>query len=754
MDAGGGFCNRFCGKNAKKFLPGVEKVFRAGYITAIGKMQTIFRETLIVMKLLRHIILLILIAAAGLPAVRSEELAEQDKLRTIAKLTARVLSRSHFRKQAQNAAFSAKVFDQYIQLLDPAKTYFTAADIAVLEKDRFYLLDQIGNGKLDAVYKIYRRYLERLAQYRAFAEAALTKGFDFTVEESFRIDRKDAEFCANDEELKELWRKKIKNDLLYFRLMRRVMEERAASDPEVAENLKKRWNLKSPEDKIRTRLHDIANQATQADSMDILGMFLTALAQSYGPHSHYSTPKQDEDFDIQFKLSLTGIGATLTSEDGYTKVVELVPNGPAAKDGRLKPEDRIIAVAQEDGVPLDVIDMPVNQVVKYVRGPVNTKVTLTVLAADKGANALPEEITIVRDRVQLTESAAKGEIKAVLGPDGRKRSIGVITLNSFYMDFEAASKGEPDYRSCTRDIARILADFQKKKVDGVLLDLRSNSGGSLLEAITLSGLFIKSGPVVQIVNSAREADVQYDPDPELAYGGPLVLLTSKFSASSAEILTGAMIDHRRAPVLGDTRTYGKGTVLEVSKLARRLSWLYRKFEAGSITFETAMFYRVNGDSNQQRGVPSDIVLPSFTEEMEVGELFNPNHLPWNRIEPVEQERAKAADMGYVPVTKAVLEALKAHSAKRFAADPARRKFLAEIARFRKMRDRRDVSLNEARRLKEYRDEKAADDAMEAALDASEKNGRKNRSDMVLEEALTIAADYVAMLEKGRADGSR
>ena len=705
------------------------------------------------MRLLRNIVLWAAVAAAASgPGVRARELPEADKLRLIAKVTEQVLDKGHFRKQPRDAAFSSKVFDAYLQLLDPGRIYFTAEDVARLEKDRFYLLEQIGNGKLDAIYAIYQRYLERLAQYREFAEDALRKGFDFTADERFQIDRKDAPFCADDAEIKELWRKKIKNDLLYFRLMRQVMTERAASDPEVAESMKKRWNLKSPEDKIRTRLHDIANQAARADRMDILGIFLTALAQSYGPHSHYSTPKQDEDFDIQFRLSLTGIGATLTSEDGYTKIVELVPNGPADKDGRLKPEDRIIAVTQEDGVPLDVIDMPVNQVVKYIRGPAKTRVTLTVLAAEKGANALPEDITIVRDTVQLTESAAKGEVRQIPGPDGRSRSIGVITLNSFYMDFDAAMKGARDYRSCTRDVARILADFRRAGVDGVLLDLRSNSGGSLLEAITLSGLFIKSGPIVQIVNSAREVDVQYDPDPEIAYGGPLVLLTSKFSASSAEILTGAVKDYRRGPVLGDSRTYGKGTVLEVAKLARKLSWLYRSFEAGSITYETAMFYRINGDSNQQRGVPSDIVLPSFTEEMEIGELFNQNHLPWNRIKAVEHGGENDAEPGYAPLTPAVLAALKEHLAKRLAEDLRLKKYLEEIARFRRMRDRKVVSLNEARRLKEYRDEKAADDAVEAAMDGAEKNDRKTSRDVVLTEALTVAADYVAILEKGGAHG--
>ena len=526
--------------------------------------------------------------------------------------------------------------------------------------------------------------------------------------------------------------------------MQRVMKEEAAGSAEAAAAMKKRWNLKTPEEKIRTRLHDIGNQATKVDRMDILGIFLTALAQTYGPHSHYSTPKQDEDFDIQFKLSLSGIGATLTSEDGYTKVVELVPNGPADKDGRLKPEDRIIAVAQEDGVPLDVIDMPVGTVVKYVRGPAKTKVTLTVLPADKGAAAMPEDITIVRDNVELTENAAKGEIRNVKAPDGSEQRIGVITLNNFYMDFEGAMKGLPDYRSCTRDIRRILNDFARQGVDGVLLDLRSNSGGSLVEAITLSGLFIQSGPVVQIVDSARRIDVQYDPDPAIVYGGPLTLLTSKFSASSAEILTGAIKDYRRGLVLGDSRTYGKGTVLGMKKLADMLGWLYRRFDAGSITYETAMFYRINGESNQQRGVAPDIVLPSFTEEMEIGELFNPNHLPWNRIAALSLP--DVPDPGYVALSPEIAKTLRKHSADRFAADPELRKMQTDIKRFRKMRDRGEVSLNETRRLEEYYAERAADETADALLEGEDGKKKSKSKDLLLREALTVTAEYVALLK--------
>ena len=417
-------------------------------------------------------------------AAKSNNAIRPGQLELTSKLTAKALENNHLRKLPQDAGLSSRIFDEYFKMLDPGKVYFTRNDIIAFGKDRFRLLDEINNGELRVIYAIYDRYLERLREYRAYVEKLMQNGVRFDTSETYTADRKEIGYSRSEEELKELWHKRLKNDLLYYRLMQKVMEERS-KDPEVQSELKKRWFKKSPEDKVRSRLHDQYNLASQSDKMDILGIFLTAMAQVYGPHSHYSTPKQDEDFDIQFKLSLTGIGATLTSEDGYVKIVDLVPGGPADKNGKLKPEDRIIAVTQEKGEPVDVIDMSVNNAVKLIRGPAGTKVTLTVLSAEKGASALPEDITITRGKVELKENAASGKIRTVTAPDKSVKRIGVIKLNNFYMDFEGAAKGLPDYRSCTRDIRAILSDFNAAKVDAVILDLRNNSGGSLPEAISL-----------------------------------------------------------------------------------------------------------------------------------------------------------------------------------------------------------------------------------------------------------------------------
>ena len=703
-------------------------------------------------RFLRNITAVVIVAVgcgyAIASAVKSNISIIPGQLELTCRLTAKALEKNHLRKQPQDVGLSSRIYDEYFKMLDPGFCYFTKHDIVSFGKDRFRLLDEINNGELRAVYAIYDRYLERLREYRAHVEKLMQEGISFDVDESFTTDRKNLGYCADDKALKELWRKRLKNDLLYYRLMQKVMEERS-KDPAVQADLKKRWFQKSPEDKVRSRLHDQYNNAVQADKMDILGIFLSAMAQVYGPHSHYSTPKQDEDFDIQFKLSLSGIGATLTSEDGYVKIVDLVPGGPADKNGKLKPEDRIIAVTQEKGDPVDVIDMSVSNAVKLIRGPAGSKVTLTVLSSEEGPGALPKDITITRGKVELKENAASGKIETVTIPGKAAKRIGVIKLNNFYMDFEGAAKGLPDYRSCTRDVRKILSDFNAAKVDAVIIDLRSNSGGSLPEAISMSGLFITQGPIVQVVDADNNLDVHNDPDRQIAYSGPLVLMVSKFSASSSEILAGAMQDYRRALLVGDSRTYGKGTVLSVTDLSRLVRFVNSKLSIGSLTHEIAMFYRINGQSNQARGIQPDIILPSFTESMEIGEIYNDNHLPWQAIKPLDVSMRSFT--GYRMLTKEIKDKLAASSNLRLKSDPALLRLQKDAERFKQIRDRKSVSLNEKQRLKEYYDEKAASDQMEKIMENTDKTTDKKsaKNDTLLQETLRIAAEYSTLLNAGK-----
>ncbi len=667
-------------------------------------------------------------------------------MRIVSIAAAKTLGNAHFRKLPSDSTLSAKIFDSYLKQLDPGKCYFTQEDIALFSKHRLRMLEYMQRGDSEVVNQIYNRYMQRMQQYREFVDAELKKGVSFDKDETYSTDRKKADFCKNDAELAELWRKRLKNDLLYYHLMQKVMEEKA-SDPKVKADLNKRWFKKSPADKVRSRLHDLYNAMSQNDSMDILGIFLTAAAQVYGPHSNYSTPKQVEDMDIHFSLSLTGIGATLTNEDGYVKVVNIVPGGPADKDGRLKVEDRIIAVTQEGGEPLDIIDMSVNNAVKHIRGPAGSKVTLTILPAAQGASALPNDITIVRGKVELTDEAARGEIKEFAASDGSKKRIGIITLNSFYMDFDGAAKGKEDYRSCSRDVEKILERFNKERIDGLLFDMRNNSGGSLLEAIKLSGLFITSGPVVQIFDADSRRSVQYDRDRRIIYTGPMVVLTSKFSASSAEIFTGAMQDYRRAVIVGDSRTYGKGTVLNVTDLGDMIGGLLKVIglKAGKLTYECAMFFRVSGDSNQAKGIAADIILPSFSEEMESGEIYNENYLPWRSIEAVKLTASNLS--GYRQHTAGMVSALQKLSVQRRSKSKQYLRMTEEIARFREIRDRKTVSLNEKVRLKEYYDEKEATDRIEKLFGDTDEKKKSSDNDLLLNEAASITADLTVIMQK-------
>jgi carboxyl-terminal processing protease len=705
-------------------------------------------------KVLRKIGLPLLLAAVVILPIsfsHGKELTEDQRLLIITKLASRLISGSHYRQHALDNKISSQIFDEYFKLLDPNKLYFTQQDIKAFEKYRYYLDDLTQMGNTDFAFEVYKLYLRRLKEYRLYAEAKLKKGFDFNKDEYFSVDRRKLPRAANMDELKDVWRKKLKNDMLYFILMKKAInmpnDEENGKDGKKKEEkaaLKKLWDKRTPQEKILKRLRDIYNEMSQKDKVDILGFYLTCLAQTYGPHSSYFPPKEEEDFDINMKLSLVGIGAVLTSDDGYTKVVRIIPGGPAGRDGRLKPEDRIIAVAQEDGEPVDIIDMSISKVVKLIRGEKGTKVILTVLPGSKGRNAVPVSITLVRDKVELKSSEASGKIRKVKRKDGSVMKVGIITLPRFYLDFQAAFRGDPNFKSSSRDVANILKSFSKEDVDGVIMDLRSNGGGSLREAINLTGLFIRKGPIVQVRQSDRNVSVKYDPDPEIHYSGPLLVMVNKLTSSAAEIFTGAIKDYKRGIVVGDTRTYGKGTVLDVIKLDRLLRYVNQKFPAGTVKFESAVFYRVNGSSTQQLGVVPDIILPSFTEYMEIGELFNDNHLPWDAINQVPHDNYDK------DLDRFVREA-KRRSADRLKQNPEFKVLKKNIQLFNKYKKRTQISLNEKKRWAEYLEEKKileANQKFMKNISGNDDGAKEKDSDFYIDESINILRDYVDF-KKGR-----
>ncbi len=685
-----------------------------------------------------------------------KELPEGERLTVIARLASRLISKNHYRQQEMDNDISEKLFNGYFKMLDPNNLYFTDDDVKKFEHYRHRLDDLIILGKTDFAFEVYDLYLERLDEYRQFAEEELKKGFDFTREESFTVDRRELPRSANHKELTQVWRRKLKNDLLYFRLMKKAMEAEQleatdADDATAKENMSEEqqkilhelWYKRSPEEKIMRRLRDIHNEVSQKEKIDIMGLYLTCLAQAYGPHSGYFSPKDEEDFNINMKLSLEGIGAVLTSDDGYTKVVKIMPGGPAAKDGRLKPEDRIIAVTEDGQEPVDIIDMSVSNVVKLIRGNEGSKVTLTVLPGSKGRNSVPVNLTLTRAKVELKESEASGKVIEVKDENDCPLKIGVITLPRFYMDFDAAFRGEPDFKSSSRDTKKFLDEYTRQKVDGVIMDLRSNGGGSLVEAINLTGLFIKQGPVVQVRQSNRKVAVKYDPDDNIHYRGPLLVLVNKLTSSAAEIFAGAVKDYNRGIIVGDSRTYGKGTVLDVIQLRRLLNYINQDFPAGTVKLESAMFYRVNGSSTQQLGVSSDIVIPSFTEHMELGELYNDNHLPWDAIDQVPRQifNKKLAP---------IIETAKQRSQVRLSSNDEFQALKKNIQIFDKLKSRKKISLHEEQRWKDYLNEKKLMDEANKKLmvDRYVTGDEPQRdSDFLLNEALHIIADVIELNKK-------
>ena len=685
-------------------------------------------------------------AAPAAPTARRERSYSTPELALVTRLTARIVASNHYRKLPLSPDLSRLFFDAYLKRLDPGHMFFLAPEVnAWSARYRERLGNALRRGDYSFGMEVYRVYRDRNREFRAFAEKQLASPMDFTVDEELEVDRSKSPWPVTRAEQYELWRKRVKNDILTIRLLERsIAEEEAKAKKEnkekktnAAEEAERKWTKKTPEAKLMTRLRDIGNTIDEREPIAILGLYLDTLTQVYGPHSSYMPPREESDFDIRMSLSLTGIGATLTSEDGLIKVVALVPNGPADRQGELKVNDRIINVTEENGESTDLVDMPVSKAVQYIRGPEGTKVTLTVIPGIKGRSAPPVRITITRAKVELVDSAASGKVREVKRADGTIRRIGIITLPSFYLDVEALRSGSDSARRCSEDVKKILENFLRQRVDAVVIDLRRNGGGSLPESIHMSGLFFPEGPVVQIRDRKGRLLVESDEDDgSCVYSGPLVLLTSKLSASASEIFSAALRDRHRAVVVGDTRTFGKGTILNVVELSDSMGLLDRKFPAGSLSFESAMFFRISGGSPQQLGIASDIVLPSLSEELEVGEMFLARHLPWDRVDPVE----------FVDCDKSFDERvarLRAASEKRVAASPhfARIRRRAELLR--RHRGRKTISLNEKKRYDEYLIDKAFDEASRIFDDEEEKE--KKAEDPILDEAVAIAADCIGVL---------
>ena len=545
------------------------------------------------------------------------KLEPQMDQRYATSIATRFLTNYHYKRTRLDDELSSQVFDNYLKLLDPNKVYFLASDVESFERYRNNLDDALRHSDLLSAYEIFNVYTDRVQSRVNYARERVKQPFDFTIDEYYQYDREDEPWITTTEELDELWRKRVKNDYLRLKLTDKEADA-------IVETLTERY------DNLERRIQELNNE-------DVFQFFMNAFAASIEPHTAYLSPRTSENFEISMKLSLEGIGALLGRENEYTSISRVVPGGPADKDGRLKAGDRITAVGQgNDGKMVDVIGWRIDDVVDLIRGPKDTVVRLEVLSEDEPVSAPTHLIDIVRNEVKLEEQAAKSEIIEVPLEEGSEEvmKIGVIDLPVFYLDFNGRAQNKPDYRSSTRDVRRLIGELEEEGVAGIVIDLRNNGGGSLLEATTLTGLFIDKGPVVQVRNSSGRISIEEDVESGMAWEGPLAVLVNRYSASASEIFAAAIQDYGRGVVIGET-TFGKGTVQSLLDLDDYGP--SDKPGMGQLKITMAQFFRVNGGSTQNKGVVPDISFPSAGNPEDYGERSLDNALPWTKIDPARYE---------------------------------------------------------------------------------------------------------------------
>jgi carboxyl-terminal processing protease len=604
-------------------------------------------------------------------------------------IATRFLTNYHYKRTRLDDELSSEIFDAYLELLDPSRIYFLAGDIELFERYRTSLDDALRHSDLLPAYEMFNVYIDRVLQRVNYARESVKKPFDFTVDEYYQYDREDEPWSSTEAQLDELWRHRVKND--YLRLLLTDKKPEA-----IVETLTERY------DNLERRISELNTE-------DVFQFFMNAFATSIEPHTAYLSARTSENFEISMSLSLEGIGALLGRENEYTLISSVVPGGPADQEGSLKAGDRITAVGQgNDGKMVDVIGWRVDDVVDLIRGPKDTVVRLEVLPEDVSVGTPPSMIEIVRNEVKLEEQAAKSEVIEipVAGSDGETMKIGVIDLPVFYLDFNGRAENKPDYRSSTRDVHRLIGELEEQGVAGIVIDLRNNGGGSLLEATTLTGLFIDTGPVVQVRNSSGRISLEEDIDPGMAWSGPLAVLVNRYSASASEIFAAAIQDYGRGVVIGEP-TFGKGTVQSLLDLDDYGS--SDKPGMGQLKITMAQFFRVNGGSTQNLGVDPDIRFPSFGDPQKYGERSMENALPWTSIDPARYQTS-----GDLSKVVAVADS-RYHG--RIVSDEEFGWLISDIESYNEHADEKRVSLLESvgrQRMKEEEEKKAERKAKQGA----------------------------------------
>jgi len=663
---------------------------------------------------------LLLVLSMSAQAVELSSLPQQAQA---AYLTQELLNRFHYQAPTLDDALSEKILERYLASLDAEKYFFIQTDIDQLTGIRARLDDAIVSGNLELPFAIFNLYATRVIERFSYARSLLPAGFDFEQKESFQYRREKEPWPKSDAEARELWRKRVKNDWLRLKLADKA-------DKGIIETLDKRYEAS-------------IKRIEKLKSEDAFQIFMNAYTTAIDPHTNYLGPRASENFGISMKLSLVGIGAVLEEKDEYTTIRELMAGGPAAVSGKLKVGDRIVGVGQgESGALTDVLGWRLDDTVGLIRGEANSVVLLDILPADAGPDGSHKRVSLIRKKITLAEQAAKKSVLPV-GSGRTARKIGVISLPSFYQDFEARQKGDANYKSATRDVARLLNELKKEKVDSILIDLRDNGGGSLSEAVELTGIFIDTGPVVQQRDARGQISVESDTQAGAAWNGPLGVLINGQSASASEIFAAAIQDYRRGLIIGEP-SFGKGTVqslLSLDRVARS-----DKQQYGELKMTIAQFFRIDGGTTQLRGVTPDIGFPTLVDGENHGEASFTNALPWGQIAAVDY--APAGAIGNE------LPALLARHQSRIKDDKDFVYMRDDLAEINSLRKKNQISLNEAERRQERETREAILASRETGKNHGKENARKisntQRDDGLQAGERSLSSELAAVKERKKA----
>jgi carboxyl-terminal processing protease len=625
----------------------------------------------------------------------------------------------HLTRHPLDQQISERCFKGFLKALDPMKLYFTADDFKQFSDHKRELADKIRKGDVGFAYTVFQTLLKRIDERMKLVGELLSEGaqYSFDNDDVIVTDPDKTVYAATPDELRDKWIKRVKYDLLTQQYVEKTPE-------------------KEIRDKLVRRYHSFAKRMHQISNDDLLEMYLTSLTSSFDPHTSYMSASTLENFNILMKAELEGIGASLQYDDGNTVVNELIDGGAAQLDGRLKQKDRVIGVGQgEGGEIVDVVDMSLNDVVKLIRGKRGTIVRLKVLPV---GSMEPKTYNITRAKIELKNSEARAEVlEEGKKPNGEPYKIGFIDLPGFYMDMTGARQGIPEFKSATRDVRKILDDFNRKGIDAVVIDLRRNGGGALNEAISLTGLFIDTGPVVQVKDSDGHVQHYDDLDAGVAWSGPLVVLQSKFSASASEIFAGAIQDYRRGLVIGDKSSHGKGTVQSMLDVGQSLFQIPNAPSLGALKITIQQFYRPDGDSTQLRGVVSDIELPSITSHLPVGESDLDNPLQFDHVDPVRFTPANMVDSGLV-------KQIAQLSSERIQKSEDFQKVVKSIEHYEKQKDRKQVSLNKEKFIADRADMNAEKEEEDKLNELNETKRPVVKRDFYINEVLALTTDYMRL----------